>query len=146
MLNIFFGDMPDAVYDTALYFNTTYRDRWITKDRSVRMIRDVDRSEVVSANLIQSPVLGPIGPRRLSGGVKTLILVDNDRTGRVFNASTCGDNCAKWLLEIASDRKVVINLRHLMDFGRAPFSVRVLNDGAVVRSMGELVLAAGRYV
>ena len=39
------------------------------------MIRDVDRSEVIGSNLIQSPVLGAISPVQLSGGVKTLILI-----------------------------------------------------------------------
>jgi hypothetical protein len=37
------------------------------------MILDVDKSVVVSSHLIDSPVLGPISPKELSGGVKTLI-------------------------------------------------------------------------
>jgi len=146
MLNVFFGDMPDAVFDTARYFNNRYKPAWITKERTVHMVKDVDKSEVVDANLIQSPYLGAIGPRNLSGGVKTLILVDNDRSGRVFNASTCGDNCAKWLLEIAADRKVVVNLRHIMNFGKGPWSIRVMNDNRIVHNMDELVRSAGEYV
>ncbi|WP_405755292.1 DUF4869 domain-containing protein [Anaerovibrio slackiae] len=39
------------------------------------MIFDVDKSKVIGANLIESPVLGPIPPERLSGGVKTLLLM-----------------------------------------------------------------------
>ena len=31
---------------------------------------------------------------------------------RIFNASTCGDNCAKWILEIGRIKDVTINLRH----------------------------------
>jgi hypothetical protein len=145
MLNIYFGDMPEAIYNTAVYFKNTYQDRWITKPLSVEMIRDVDRSEVVSASLIQSPYLGAISPLQLSGGVKTLMLIDNDRT-HVFNASTCGDNCAKWILRIAEGRKVVINLRHLMDFGKGEFKIRIANTGEIVHNMEELVLAAGQYV
>lgn len=74
------------------------------------MIRDVDKSEVIGAYLIQSPVLGPIAPLQLSHGVKTLILINKVRD-QVFNASKCRDNCAKWLLKIAMGKKVVINLR-----------------------------------
>ena len=141
MLNIYFGDMPEAIYNTAVYFKNTYKDKWITDELSVEMIRDVDKSEVVSANLIESPVLGSISPLSLSGGVKTLMLVRFDRD-HVFNASTCGDNCAKWLLRIAERRKVTVNLHHVMDFGRGEFKVRVLNSGRVVRSMLDLLREA----
>ena len=138
MLNIYFGDMPEAIYNTAVYFENVYQDRWITDPVSIDIIHDVDRSEVVSANLIQSPALGPISPRELSGGVKTLLLVKHDKK-HIFNASTCGDNCAKWLLEFGKSRKVVINLRHVMDFGRAPFRIRVLNSGKIAHNMSELL-------
>ena len=42
--------------------------------------------------------LGGITPRELSGGVKTLILIHRV-PDKIFNASTCGDNCAKWILK-----------------------------------------------
>ena len=137
--------MPEAIYDTSTYFRHAYKDRWITDPLSVEMIKDIDRSEVVGANLIQSPVLGPISPYQLSGGVKTLILVYKD-PGWVFNASKCGDNCAKWLLKIAEKKKKVINLRHIMDFGDGNFRIKVLNVGKIATDMRELILLAGEYV
>ena len=76
---------------------------------------------------------------------KTLILVKFN-ISKVFNASTCGDNCAKWLLKIANTEDRTINLRHLMDFGKEPFTVRILNTNQVVHSMRELVLIAGEFV
>lgn len=145
MLNIYFGDMPDAIYDTATYFKHAYRDQWITDPLSVDMIRDVDASDVIGSNLIQSPVLGSISPLQLSGGVKTLILIHKD-SKHIFNASKCGDNCAKWLLSMSKNKKKVVNLRHIMDFGEEPFKVRILNTGDIVTSMKELVLIAGDYV
>ena len=60
---------------------------------TVSMIKDVDKSEVVGAHLIESPVLGPISVKEISGGVKTLILMAFDETGKIFNASACGDIC-----------------------------------------------------
>ena len=33
---------------------------------------------------------------------------------KIFNASTCGDNCAKWILEIGKQKDLTINLRHMM--------------------------------
>lgn len=140
MLNVYFGDMPGAIFNTAVYFKNTYRDSWITNPLSVQMIKDVDKSDVVSESVIESPVLGSITPLALSGGVKTLMLVKFDRE-HVFNASTCGDNCAKWLLKIAENRRVVINLHHVMDFGKGPFKIKVLNNGKIVKNMDELLTA-----
>lgn len=145
MLSIYFGEMPDAIYNTAVYFKNSYQDKWITAPLAVEMIKDVDRSDVVSASLIESPVLGAITPIQLSHGVKTLLLIANDKE-HIFNASTCGDNCAKWILQIAQKRKVVINLKHLMDFGDAPFKIKVLNVNKIVKDMNELVSVAGIYV
>ena len=65
---------------------------------------------------------------------------------KIFNASTCGDNCAKWLLKIAESEDRTINLRHLMNFGKAPFVIRILNTGEIVHSMEELVSIAGEFV
>lgn len=140
MLNVYFGDMPDAIYNTAVYFKNTYRDSWITNPLSVQMIKDVDKSDVLSESVIESPILGSITPLALSGGVKTLMLVNFDRK-HVFNASTCGDNCAKWLLKIAEKRRVVINLHHVMDFGKGPYKIKVLNNGKIVKNMDELLTA-----
>ncbi len=106
------------------------------------MIQDVDQSIVLDSGVIDSPVLGKIPPTGLSGGVKTLILVKFDKD-KIFNASTCGDNCAKWLLKIAEKEDRTINLHHLMRFGTEPFTIRVLNTNQIVHSMEELVSIAG---
>ena len=145
MLHIYFGDYPEAIYNTKVYFDNTYKDKWITKSISKEIIKDVDKSEVLDEKTILSPVFGNMSPKKLSGGTKTLLLIDND-SKKVFNASTCGDNCAKWILKIAQDRKVVINLRHLMDFGKDEFKIKVINTGKIVYNMSELVLEAGDFV
>ena len=145
MLNIFFGDMPDAIYNTSVYFNNTYKDKWITSPMACDIIKDIDKSEVLSASSIKSPVFGTITPEQISGGTKTLLLIYNDPK-HIFNASTCGDNCAKWILKIAADKKVVINLRHLMDFGKDNFKIKVLNTNKIVKNMAEYVTEAGQFV
>ncbi len=145
MLNIYFGDMPEAIYNTNIYFNNTYKDKWIVKPLSKEMILSVDKSEVIDERTILSPIFGNMSPKNLSGGVKTLLLIDNV-SSKVFNASTCGDNCAEWILKIAQDKKVVINLRHLMDFGKGEFKIKILNTDKIVKNMNELVLEAGEFV
>ena len=145
MLSIFYGDMPEAVYNPVLYFKNTYTDELITDDLPRNMIRDVDRSTVLGPRIIDSPVLGGISPRELSGGVKTLIAIYKVPE-KIFNASACGDNCAKWILRIGELQDVTINLRHLMDFGEARFTAKVLNTDQIVHNMDELLPIAGMLV
>lgn len=145
MLKIYYGDMQDVIFNTSVYFKNVYHDEWITTPLAKEMILDVDKSTVISGGVIDSPVLGKIDPCRLSGGVKALILIDN-RPDQVFNASNCGDNCAKWLLKIAEEKDVSINLRHLMDFGEDEFDICILNTNQIVHTMRELVPVAARYV
>lgn len=145
MLNIYYGNMPEAVFNTAVYFKNAYEDEWITDPTAREMILDIDKSIVLDSAVIDSPVMGKISPLALSGGVKTLILMKNEPS-RIFNASTCGDNCAKWILKLAETDDLTINLRHLMDFGEDTFDIRILNTNQIVHSMKELVPIAGLYV
>lgn len=145
MLCIYYGDMADAVYNTSVYFKNMYEENWINDPMSVEMILDVDKSSVIGSGVIDSPVLGKIPPTSLSGGVKTLILIQH-MPEKVFNASTCGDNCAKWILKMAEERDITINLRHLMDFGDESFTIKILNTDQIVHSMKELIPIAGQYV
>ena len=41
--------------------------------------------------------------------MKTLLLILNE-PDKIFNASTCGDNCAKWILEIVHSMRELLPL------------------------------------
>lgn len=146
MLSIYLGQMEEAIYYPPAYFNNTYDDEWITDSLTVEMIKDVDKSEVIGPHLIESPVLGPISVKEISGGVKTLILMAFDDSGRVFNASACGNNCAKWILEIGKRKDLTINLRHIMNFGKGPFEIKILNNGEMVHDLDRFIAVAAKYV
>ncbi len=147
MLNIFYGDMPEAIYNTSLYFNNTYYDGWLMDDFAQKMIKSVDKATVLSGQAVDSKALGVIPATKISGGLKTLLLIYN-QPQKIFNASTCGDNCAKWILRIAKklDRDITINLRHIMDFGDGQFEIKILNNDKIVHNMSELVLYAGEFL
>ena len=139
MLRVDFGKkaLKECIYKTASYFDHTYKDEWITDELSVKMIKDIDKSDVISSYNIYSPVLGPITPRMLSGGVKTLLLI-YFMDDKVFNSSQCGDNCAKWLLEIGRRKDVTIALGHLMEFGDT-FEIYVVNTGKIIHNNHEYI-------
>lgn len=146
MLSVYLGQMDQAVYHPPTYFDNQYEDEWITNPLSIEMIKDIDHSDVISAHLIESPVLGPISVKEISGGVKTLILMAFDASGKVFNASVCGDNCARWILRLGREKDLTINLRHIMNFGDEGFEIKILNTQETVHDMKQFVLAAGSYV
>lgn len=146
MLTVIYGDVENSVYNTSIYFKNNYEAEWLESDLAKKMIKDVDDSDVLSGECIMSPVFGRIPPERLSGGVKTLLLILNE-PDRIFNASTCGDNCAKWILEIGKQKDVTINLRHMMSFGKdTKFDIKIANGGEIVHSMKELIPIAHKYL
>lgn len=137
MLNIYFGDKEGSkyIYNPDSYFDHWYDPNWLVKDLSKEIIKDIDKSEVIGPNLIQSPVFGAMSPDRLSGGTKTLILIDNDDE-HIFNATHCGNNCAPYLLKIAENKDVTVTLEYIMDFG-TDFEIKILNTGNVVNNFDD---------
>ena len=135
MLKVILGRCEDILYDPNSYFDLEFEEEWMLNPIIKDNIKDIDKSNLVAPNLIESPKLGPIPPQYLSGGTKTLILILNDDR-EIFNASACGDNCAKWLLEIAKDRDIIVNLRHVMKFSE-PFEIEIINTNKKVHTMHE---------
>lgn len=115
MLSIHLGDYPGSIYDTKTFFRNSYLDSWFEDPMAAQIIKGVDGSEFIGSHNIISKQLGSISPLELSGGVKTLLLVRN-LPNMVFNASTCGDNCARWLLKIGKEQDVLVTLYHVMKF------------------------------
>ncbi len=51
MLKIYLGNMENAIYHPPTYFDNRYEDEWITNELSIRMIKAVDKSDVISSHL-----------------------------------------------------------------------------------------------
>lgn len=137
MLNIYFGANPDMVIDVDAEFDACYEDEWFDDPLVKEMIRDVDKSEVISANLIQSPVLGPISPSLISGGVKALILML--KKDFIIWGTACGDNCSKWIVEIAKYKDFTICLENVMMFPKEFEPIKILNNGNIVTTNSDLL-------
>ena len=139
MLSIYYGEIESEkyIFNPDVFFNNSYEDEWITDPLSVQMIKDIDASDVVGPRLIDSPFLGAIPTERLSGSVKTLILMKFD-SDHIFNASACGDNCAPWILKIGQEKDLTIRLGYLMNFGKESFDIEIVNLHRIVHSMTEL--------
>lgn len=146
MLRVYFGEKDNTIYNTSVYFKHSFDDKWMLEQFTKDIVKDIDKSEVAGENSVISPVLGNISPYQLSGGVKALILMKHF-PGKIFNASNCGDNCAKWILKMAEEKNFTINLFHVMDFGPGEFEIRILNDRKlVVHNMEEFIDAGVKYL
>ena len=139
MLSIYYGEIESEkyIFNPDVFFNNSYEDEWITDPLSVQMIKDIDASDVVGPRLIDSPFLGAIPTERLSGSVKTLILMKFD-SDHIFNASACGDNCAQWIINIGQEKDLTIRLGYLMNCGKESFDIEIVNLHRIVHSMKEL--------
>lgn len=136
MLNIIFNrgtrdiENKNYVFSPDTYFKYNYEEEWFEDELVKEMVQDVDSSTVLSAHAIASPVLGVIAPERLSGGVKALIIMYKEPE-LIVNASSCGNNCAKWILEIGKRQDITIRLGYEMEFAE-PFEIRIKNSGNVI--------------
>lgn len=143
MLNIIFNrgeqDIEDAnyVFSPDTYFKYNYEEEWFDDTLVKEMVQDIDASTVISAHAINSPVLGIIAPERLSGGVKALIIMYKEPS-LIVNASACGDNCAKWILEIGKQQDITIRLGYEMEF-QEPFEIFIKNSGNVIHTYFEFL-------
>ena len=124
--------------DAPSYFDNVYEDEWIEDPFVKEMIQDVDSSTVISAHIIESPILGPITPKELSGGVKVLILMLKDDSF-VYNLTNCGNNCAKWVLKIAEQKDLTVYLQYMIRF-EGEFEIQIMNTGKIVHNRKEYVL------
>ena len=104
MLHIRFGDMDQVAYGPR-WFKYNYDISWFQDPFVRKMIEEVDKTRYIDGYIFESPVLGPIPPEKLSGGVKTLIMI-YEMPDKVFDATSCGANCAHMLLEIGKRKDV----------------------------------------
>jgi hypothetical protein len=145
MLKIIFGDMDNVNYG-PYWFKNNYKTEWLQDEFVQEMILDVDKSRYIDGYVIDSPVFGPIPPERLSGGLQTLIVIYK-RPDLVFDATSCGQNCAKWLVDIGKKIDVTVNLNYLMHIEEVPgFEVYIENERKTVSSPEDYIFSAVKYV
>ncbi|MFR6569719.1 MAG: DUF4869 domain-containing protein [Collinsella sp.] len=138
MLSVYFGDMPEAIYNTATYFKNSYRSSWITDPYAVSIIKmSIDRllSPKTSSKALCFGIHLPTP--MLSGGVKTLPLARFHRK-HTLTLSTRGDNCAK-MSRHGERPQAAVNLYHVMDsWSRGFQNQSFVNSGRIVHKHGRI--------
>lgn len=142
MLNVIVGRYrgPDYIHCGRVYFDNKYKDEWLEEDFVKDIIRDIDQSEL-RGHCVISPILGQIPITDIAGGTKTVILMKY-LPEKIYNGSSCGENCAKWIIEAAKDHDVTIRLGYPMPFDEVEsFKIRILNTGEIATTPEEFFFA-----
>jgi len=137
MLNLLIGQPQDMVWRPGPFFDFEFENSWLDDPLVREMVLDVDKSEIELGRYIMSPVLGPISPRELSGGVKGLIMM-KFQPEHLYSATAFGDNCTKWILKLAEHQDIKLACSHIMEFPE-PFEIMIVNDGRIVHTMQQLI-------
>lgn len=113
MLLVYFKPRKNVIIRASAAFNHRYSEEWLVTDIGKRIVREIDKSEVLDKGAaIRSDVLGVISPERLSGGTKALFLA---RFKDDFISSICfGDNCSELLLQISEEKDVKLVINHML--------------------------------
>lgn len=147
MLKIYYGSLPNEIRSAKVYFDFNFEPEWLNDKLNRKMIEDVDKSKVITTNVIESSVLGTIPPQWLSGGVKALICMNSDTSGMIFNLSNCGDNCAKWVYEISKKKDLLVTTHHYMSFKDIEdFEAEIVNTGKIVKGNEEYLKELSRLI
>lgn len=150
MLKVWFGDnYPGGkVFKRVdMYFDMVKEKSWFNDKFIQEMIYDVDNgTKVLKDFALENPLIGGMSPDKLSGGLKTLILV-KERPDEVYDVTNCGENCFKWLFEICKneDRTVVLKYHPLISF-LDPFEMLILNSNEIVTNAGDMSLKTVDYL
>lgn len=145
MLKVWVGnavdDNDEYICTPSVFFNNTYKPEWILTDFTKAVVRDIDKSEVIDVDCVKSPIIGMIPITKIAGGTKTLIMMNFDDE-HIYNASSCGDNCAKFIVDISNRKDLIIRLGHIMHFPEdLTFDGVVMNNGKEFHNHKEFVMA-----
>ena len=148
MLYIRFGTTNNTIIGIDRHFNAVFEREWFNNELVREMIKDIDKSVVISGSAIESPILGPISPRELSGGVKTLICMLME-PGLEFYGTSCGNNCGKWMIELGKHQDVHVAFDHILEFRPSTqasvggMNAVCVNTGKAIDTMLDLIAEYG---
>lgn len=137
MIKVAFGYDSESILDIDMYFDNTYQDEWLEDENVKQIIKDIDRSDVLSPSCIQSPVLGQIPVTSISGGAKTLICLLKDDEAYI-DLVNCGENCEDWIVKIGQMKDIKFSLSGCdLVFKNKPIMGVCLNNNTVMNNWKE---------
>lgn len=129
MLHLYIGRRKDYFLSGDGVFDFNFDCSYLLTDFSKKVIKAIDKSEVVDKNVIVSPILGGIAPSFLAGSTKTLLMLMY--TDYKFYLEAMGDNCLPFLKYISDQKDIFMcttTIRPLFIAGFTKFYVENTNE------------------
>ncbi len=147
-LEIYFGHLKKETFAVDVCFDSFYEDWWLDNEIADGILKDIcnmtkREGGAITVNWYGEGKYVTISPKGLPGGVKALLIMLN--TDEVVQGCRCGDNCAKWILEISKKKRLRIALSSFMAFG-VDFDAYILNDKTETHSYGEYILKSAEFL
>lgn len=136
--------MEGKISYVSQYFDAVYDSSWLSSDWAKRIIREIDKSEYISGEYIESPVLGGISPRDLSSGCKALLILLNEPE-QIVSGDRMGDNCYPLLLEMAKEKDYTITLDHWVNLNKyEPLNIINAETGELIKTAIDMLEAKNK--
>lgn len=135
MLSIYWGVTKDCCY----YIDDEYREaiemQWFNDPLVQDIIADIDNCKFDGTGCVDLDDSAiKFSVYELSTGSKGLILLAKDTYDSIRIWGTAfGDNCAKWILKIARDRNITLELEHDMNFPPESFSAFSIKQNSMYK-------------
>lgn len=138
MLKLQFGRIDGELLNPDVWFKNAFDYQLLLTDFSKKAIQSIDKSEVIDAYCIKSPVLGGISPEWLSSGVKCILILKY--TDKVINLVNCGDNCFDLIKEISLEKDIQVSTSRFVNLFRrdephVPVMITNNNENKVVTDL-----------
>ncbi len=147
-LSMYFGHLNNEIFAVDSYFDSCYESSWFESDIAKSILKEI--CNMVEMNGLAITVdyykrgdLVTISPEKLPGGVKALLIMLN--TDKIVQACRCGNNCAKWILEISKVKRLKIAIVSFMTF-RTDFDAYVINDGSYIHSYEDYIFKSVEFL
>lgn len=111
------------------YFDDEYEDEWFRDDYVKMLVKEIDNTSVLDDGSLYNEYLGGIVKQQLSSGVKGLILLY--KTDCRIKGERLGDNCWKYVLDIAKNKDIYISLNSIPNLPE-DFSAYLENIDSIV--------------
>lgn len=131
MISIYFGHLKDELLSCSDYFDDWVIGDCLNEDFPKMVVSEIDKSELVSQNLVISPVLGAMPVSGISGGAKSLITLMY--ANKIVSLSAMGDNCFPLLWQIGEEKDITVtcsSFRDLYFYGKG--YIKVMNTGKII--------------
>lgn len=121
------------------YFDGYFEDLWMENEWARKVIKVIDKSNLVAPKILDSPILGMIPYQWISGGAKLLIMM-NMIQDIVYDGDNLGDNCWPLLLELGKTKDIMISLFYFPEFEWIEGGkVQILESGEVIDNYYDFV-------